>query len=126
MAWLMAPLVAFLVTAPLKHVDSAGQQKVREAGSGSDLNNDYSAEYLWGIPKKDQPLKEVEDLLLQQVEHLRKGEFDDWIIPAIINDFKKNRKAQLESDGGRIGLMREAFLSYEDWDFAVGEIARME
>ena len=31
MAWLMAPLVAFLVTAPLKHVDGAGQQKVREA-----------------------------------------------------------------------------------------------
>ena len=29
MAWLMAPLVAFLVAAPLKHVDSAGQQKVR-------------------------------------------------------------------------------------------------
>ena len=31
MAWLMAPLVAFLVTAPIKHVDSAGPQKVRQA-----------------------------------------------------------------------------------------------
>jgi hypothetical protein len=31
MAWLMAPLVAFLVTAPLRHVHGAGQQKVREA-----------------------------------------------------------------------------------------------
>src|SRR5512146_2412462 len=31
MAWLMAPLVAFLVTAPLKHVDGASIQKVRQA-----------------------------------------------------------------------------------------------
>lgn len=31
MAWLMAPLVAFLVTAPLKHVDGAAMQKVRQA-----------------------------------------------------------------------------------------------
>jgi MEMO1 family protein len=31
MAWLMAPLVAFLVTAPLRHVDGAGAQKVRQA-----------------------------------------------------------------------------------------------
>ena len=31
MAWLMAPLVAFLVAAPLKQVDGAGQQKVRQA-----------------------------------------------------------------------------------------------
>jgi len=31
MAWLMAPLVAFLVTAPIRHVDGAGQQKVRLA-----------------------------------------------------------------------------------------------
>ena len=30
MAWLMAPLVAFLVSAPIKHVDGAGQQKVRQ------------------------------------------------------------------------------------------------
>ncbi len=31
MAWLMAPLVAFLVTAPFKQVDGAVQQKVRRA-----------------------------------------------------------------------------------------------
>ena len=90
------------------------------------MNNDYSTEYLWGIPKKDQSLKEIEDLLMQQVGLVRKGEFEDWILPAIINDFKKQRKTQLESDEGRVGLMRDAFLDYQDWDFAVGEIARME
>ncbi len=102
------------------------EQKVRQAGSGPELNNDYGAEYLWGIPKKGQSLKEVEDLLLQQVELVRKGEFEDWILPAIINDFKKTRKTQLESDEGRVALMREAFAAGQDWNFAIGEIARME
>jgi predicted Zn-dependent peptidase len=99
---------------------------VRQAGCGPELNNDYSTEYFWAIPKKGQSLKEVEDLLLQQVELVRKGGFDDWIIPAIINDFKKERKTQMESNGGRVGLMRSAFVDYQDWDFAVGEIPRME
>src|SRR5665213_654112 len=31
MAWLMAPIVAFLVSAPIRHVDCAGLQKVRQA-----------------------------------------------------------------------------------------------
>ena len=113
-------------TAGLINLNLNQQQKVREAGSSPELNNDYGAEYLWGIPKKDQSLKEVEDLLLQQVERIRKGEFEDWIIPAIINNFKKNLKTQLESDEERVALMRNAFLGYEDWDFAVGEIAHME
>ena len=113
-------------TAGLINLNLNQQQKVRQAGAGPELDNDYGAEYLFGIPKKGQSLKEVEDLLLQQVELVRKGEFDDWIIPAIINDFKKSRKAQLESDGARVGLMLNAFLAHQDWDFAVGEIARME
>ena len=31
MAWLMAPLAAFLITAPIRHVDGAGSGKVRQA-----------------------------------------------------------------------------------------------
>ena len=102
------------------------QQKVRNAGSGPELNNDYGAEYLWGVPKKGQSLKEVEDLLREQIDLIRKGEFEDWIIPAIITDFKKNRKAMLESDGSRVAMMRNAFLAFQDWDYAIGEIERME
>src|SRR6185436_15526842 len=45
---------------------------------------------------------------------------------AIVADFKKTRKAQLESDGSRVALMRNAFLSYQEWDHVVGEIDRIE
>src|SRR2546422_6148702 len=113
-------------TAGLINLNLNQQQRVRRAGSSPELNNDYGAEYLWGIPKKGQSLKEVEDLLLEQIELVKQGKFEDWIIPAIITDFKKTRKAQLESDGARVGLMRNAFLAYQDWDHVVGEIDRIE
>ena len=102
------------------------QQKVRQAGSSPELLNDYGAEYLFGIPKKGQPLAEVEKLLLDQVELIKQGKFDDWIIPAIITDFKKNQRAALESDASRVSLMRNSFLAFQSWDYTVAEIARME
>jgi len=112
-------------TAGLINLNLNQQQQVRQAGCSPELNNDYGTEYFWGIPKKDQSLKEVEDLLMQQIGMVRRGAFEDWILPAIINDFKKTRKTQLESDEGRVGLMRDAFLNGQDWDYAIGEIARM-
>jgi len=38
---------------------------VRRAAAGPEINNDYGAEYLWGIPKKGQSLEDVEKLLLE-------------------------------------------------------------
>ena len=102
------------------------QQKVRSAGSSPDFNNDYGAQTLFGIPKDGQTLEEVEKLLVEQLELLKKGEFEDWILPAIITDFKKNEKAQLESDMARAGAMTTAFLSFQDWDHVVGDMGRME
>ncbi len=102
------------------------QQRVRRAGSSPEINNDFGAEYLWGVPKKGQTLAEVENLLLEQIELVKKGGFEDWILPAIINDFKKNRKAALEANESRVAWMRGSFIAFEDWDHAVAEISRLE
>ena len=101
-------------------------QKVRSAGSFPQQMNDYGAQYLYGIPKDGQTLEDVEKLLLEQIDLVKRGEFDDWILPAIITDFKKNEKAQMESDASRVDAMRESFIAYEDWDYVVDRIARME
>jgi predicted Zn-dependent peptidase len=101
-------------------------QLVREAGSYPFLFNDYGAQYLWGVPKEGQTLDEVEQLLLQQIEIIKDGKFDDWVLPAIVTDFKKNRKAGLESDFARVDTMRSSYIAFTDWDRAVDEIARME
>ncbi len=101
-------------------------QVVRAAGSFPQNLNDYGAQYLQGIPKDGQTLQEVEELLLAQVDLIKKGNFADWILPAVINDFKKRRKQDLENNQKRVEFMRDAFLSEREWEDVVNEIDLLE
>jgi len=56
------------------------------------LQNDYGAQLLFGIPKDGQTLEEVEKLLLEQLEIVKEGKLEDWVIPAIITDSKSSVK----------------------------------
>jgi len=67
----------------------------------------------------------VEKLLLAQVEILKRGEIEDWVIPAIVNDFKKNQKTALEDDGARVSTMRSSWIDLENWDHTVSLIDRI-
>jgi len=113
-------------TAGLINLNLNQQQRVAQAGSFPQFLNDAGSQQLWGTPKQGQTLAEVEQLLLEQLDLIKNGEFEDWIIPAIINDFKKSEKAALESNVARVSNMRQAYLTYSEWDHYVGEISRME
>lgn len=113
-------------TAGLINLNLTQKQAVRQAGSYPLRGNDYGVQYLWGIPKKDQSLEDVEQLLLDQVEIIKQGQFEDWILPAIVTDFKKSEKAGLESNRSRVSAMRSAFIEHKDWDHAVASLDRME
>lgn len=113
-------------TAGLINLNLNQRQQVSSAGSYPNFLNDYGSQQLWGVPKQDQTLAQVEELLLEQLEIIKNGDFDDWIIPAIVNDFKKNQKASLESNTARVSNMRQAFLTYAEWDYYVGDLERME
>ena len=49
---------------------------------------DYSTHILFGEPKEGQKLEDVEQLLLNQLSLLKKGEFPDWLMSAVITDMK--------------------------------------
>ena len=112
-------------TAGLINLNLNQQQKVREAGSYPYLLNDYGAQYLWGIPKQGQTLEEVEALLLEQIALIKAGQFDDWIIPAIVTDFTKSVKQGQESNSSRVSFMRDSYLGFEEWSHAVRALDRM-
>ena len=112
-------------TAGLINLNLSQQQRVREAGCYPQQYNDYGAQYFFGVPKEGQTLEEVEKLLLEQIEILKRGEIEDWVIPAIVNDFKKNQKAALEDDGARVSAMRSSWIDLEDWDHTVTQIDRI-
>ncbi len=125
-ALLLVDMILDNATAGLINLNLNQQQQVRNAGSYPMQLNDYGAQYLYGVPKQGQSLEEVEQLLLAQLDLIKQGKFEDWIIPAIINDFKKTEKEGLETNSARVAMMRRAFLAYEPWAHAVSQIARME
>lgn len=112
--------------AGLVNINLNQRQAVRQAAAYHQFRNDAGTETISGVPKDGQTLEEVEALLLEQIDLLKRGEFEDWLIPAIINDFKKSEKAQLESDMARVSMMRESFLSFEKWEETLARLEKME
>ncbi|NKB32573.1 MAG: hypothetical protein GKR91_05695 [Pseudomonadales bacterium] len=113
-------------TAGLINLNLNQQQLVSNAGSSPLFLNDHGSQNLYGVPKQDQSLEEVEQLLLDQIDNIKSGNFEEWIIAAIINDFKKNEKASLEFNTARVGMMRSSFIEGSDWNYHIAEIDRME
>lgn len=113
-------------TAGLINLNLNQQQLVSNAGSSPLFLNDYGTQNLYGVPKQDQSLEEVERLLLDQIDIIKAGEFEEWIIPAIVNDFLKNEKASLEFNTARVTMMRQSFIEGSEWEYHIAEIDRME
>lgn len=125
-ALLMLDMVLDNAVAGLINLNLNQKQRVRESGSFPMPMNDYGVQYLYGVPKEGQSLEEVERLLLEQIEQVKNGEFEDWLIPAIINDYKKREKTAFESDSSRVGMMRDSWIGFEPWDYSFHAIERME
>ncbi len=102
------------------------QQAVLNAGSFVNDLNDYSIHTIYGNAKQNQSLEEVKDLIMEQIELLKKGEFDDWLLDAVITDFKKSKMRGLESNWSRANDMVMAFTNDMDWADYIQEIDKME
>ncbi|NVN95683.1 MAG: insulinase family protein [Bacteroidetes bacterium] len=112
-------------TAGLIDLNLNQKQKVMSAGSSPNIMHDYSSLMLTGKPKAGQTLDEVRDLLISQIELVKKGEFPDWLIPAIINDLKLRRIKEYESNSNRAMAFVDAFIQNESWKDVVENIDKL-
>ncbi len=87
---------------------------------------DYSLFGIEGNPREGQKLEEVRDLLLGELENLKAGKFDEWLVEACKKDIKLSRMKQLESNRGRASELNEAFVRGLDWDFYASKFDRMD
>lgn len=101
------------------------KQKVLSAGSFTSVLNDHSIHFLYGEPKENQTLEDVADLMLEQIELIKKGEFDDWLIEAAINNLKLDRVKSLESNRGRAYLFVKTFVNGLDFEDVIFEYDEM-
>ena len=64
------------------------QMKMLDASCWSSLLQDHSMFILTGNPREGQTLDDVRQLLLGEVEKLKKGDFSDDLLPSVINNLK--------------------------------------
>lgn len=93
------------------------QQKVLGASVGQLQWKDYSVFYLSGKAKQGQTLEEVKDLLLGQLEILKKGQFDESLVKAIVNNAKLSELQGLESNNNRANSLMDGFIKHrgDNW-----------
>lgn len=92
------------------------QQKVLEAEAWAWFYEDYCVFGMYGKPRENQSLEEVRDLLLAEVERLRNGDFEDWLIEACLKDFKLSDLKSSESNQSRADAMTTAFILDVEWE----------
>ena len=98
------------------------KQKVLRASSYPQFFNDYGLLTLYGYPKANQSLDEVKGLLLQQVELIKKGEFEDWMIEAVVNDLELNQTRRFEKASSVASAYVNSFVHFQDWQDRVDQL----
>lgn len=122
---LMASLVDEILAngqAGLIDIDLVQKQKVLKAYSFLSEDKDYSTHFFYGEPRQGQSLVQVKDLLLGELEKVKKGAFDDWLIPAIIENRKLRLMKDAESNRSRASALMSAFVQDVPWDKRAAEI----
>ncbi|WP_394371154.1 M16 family metallopeptidase [Chryseobacterium tagetis] len=104
-----------------------------------DLNINQTQKLLWGqafsvglkqygyfsivaVPKETQTLDEAKELVLEQIELVKKGDFPDWMLPAIINDFKLQRMKTLETADGLATNLYDTYIKERTWEQELNEM----
>ncbi|MCF0202038.1 MAG: insulinase family protein [Bacteroidaceae bacterium] len=86
---------------------------------------DYSALILQGHPKEGQTNKEVLAILLQEIEKIKQGDFDESMITAVVNNMKMQNYLAIEDNSDRVSCMTDAFIKQKKWNDQVQKIDRI-
>ncbi|MGN6401683.1 MAG: insulinase family protein [Flavisolibacter sp.] len=104
------------------------QQKVLGAGAGVRQYKDYGVFLLAANPKQGQTLEQVKDILLEQIDKLKKGDFDESLIKAIVANYKLSQITATENNTNRAEEIMDQFIKNRDqqWDKNVAQLDEAE
>ena len=100
------------------------QQRLQGSQAGIRQYKDYGILLLLGTPKQGQSLEQVRDLLTEETGRLKKGDFDDGLVKAIVANSKLELLEGLEKNESRAVALQDAFIKHraEQWDREVAEL----
>jgi predicted Zn-dependent peptidase len=91
------------------------KQKVLRAGSGSNFFNEYGMHFFYGMPREGQSLEELRDLILAEIEKVKNGEFDEWLIEATVNNLRLSAIRNSEEYNRRAYNYLTSFIAGSEW-----------
>ena len=111
----MVDMVLSNTSAGLIDINLNQAQRLVGGGCFPYILNDYSIHGFYGSPNTGQTLEDVKDLLLSQLDEIKKGNFSEWILEAIISDLKLEQIKKYETNNGRTDEFVEAFTLNKSW-----------
>ena len=112
-------------TAGLLDLDINQQMKMLRAEGGVMPQMDYSIFLMAGTPREGQTLDEVRQLLLEEIEKLKAGDFSDDLLPSVLNNLKLNYYNQLENNQSRASMFVNSFINGTPWQQEVKMLERI-
>ena len=122
---LLADLVGQILTngkAGLLDLNLVKKQKLLRAGAFVYPLIDHGMLILNAAPTNGQSLDEVRSLVVSEIENLKKGNFDNDLLPSIINNIKKQKIQETEKYSDRASFLMDAFTSELDWKTQVAYV----
>ncbi|MBN9382328.1 MAG: insulinase family protein [Chitinophagaceae bacterium] len=100
------------------------QQKVQASFAGEQQYKDYGILIVGGTPKQGQTLEDVRDLLMQQIDLVKKGDFDVSLVKAIVANAKLSLLEELEKNPTRSNVLMQGFIKHrgEKWNYDVADL----
>lgn len=117
--------VLFNGSAGLIDLNINQMQKVLGAYVGMYNQADYTAYLIQAYPKKGQTLEQVKEIMLEQIEQLKQGNFEEELLTAAINNQKKAQLEMLENNSDRADMFVNAYINDVPWDYSVKELDRI-
>lgn len=103
------------------------QQKAQGTQAGLQQYKDYGIFLMVGAPKQGQKLEEVKDLLMEQLQLLKNGKFEESMIKAIVTNEKLGMLQRLDNSTNSAQQLMDAFIKNRgmEWDKEVSYLDDM-
>ncbi len=101
------------------------QKVLGSAGGGVQTFTDHSCFLLTARPKQGQSLEDVQNILLEQIEVLKKGEFDESMIASVVNNYKRYQMQNMQENSFRADQFVTSFIYEIPWANMVAELDNM-
>ena len=108
-------------------IDTDLNNKMKTLGAGCSAMNlkDYGIFVLSAAPNEGQTLDEVKTLLLQEIEKLKNGEWDEGMMKSIVANAKLAQLNSLDNNQSRVSQMVSSFIDDVPWEQNINQLDRI-